>query len=704
MFRNCVLLAAAVLLVCPMAPGAAGQDAEKGDDAAAKAKQQQINEEISLNPYGRREWWLRDYPMPAAGYSAAVARFGYWGTSVEGNRSITGLYEDLSPSPFWDFDGITSDGFSTVDYSISQLNETGFNGDIYYYRPDFSADLDFDSFLKQMDQTPLRGFHEEDSPFPVMTNRLILDHDTAIRVEEVEARFKGRLTKNIRWNFDFYNLHRHGQRQVTSMAHCADMQTAAVPPVNFNVCHVTNQSQRIDWNVARFEPGLEGKWGPVTINYTREMRVFSTDDENVTAPFNHTFSGFNLGTAPVAVVPESFTQFDKIKLRADLTEKTAFYGFGYVGNTENKFRDFERDYWGYDLRLISRVSRGFTLTGYFSENAQNADKPPTALTDQGETSVANLRSNVDYDRTRTGVRGSWKPSEYFCASAFDGVVFASGYQYSHIDRDDVTYEVGNGTFEIPDTRENKLYADLSKRWNPKWSTFVRYTLRVIDDPLVGLRLSDANYPDDTSTFSNTNLPEHVNLVELGATWMPVENFVATAQVGLEQQSHDSEYANFTEDSYPFTLTAWYAPSCKWTLSAGMGYYTNWIDQDITVGFRDSGFPAFTENWSYGGRTQVYNVGARYAYTQRLFFNGNVEWLRGVNTFNAVSPPDTTLQYAEDVAGIIVEQTRVSFGVDYVLNNRFTTFARYIVKDFEDIDNGWDSGTAHMVLGGLSATF
>lgn len=751
-------MTAAALLACPMAPGAAGQDAGYGDDAAASATQQQIDEEISLNPYGKRDWWLRDYPMPAPYHSAVVGRFGYWATSVEGNESIIGLYQDLDPSPFWDFDGISSDGFSTVDFSISQLTETGFNGDLYYYRPGLSVDVDFDRYLKRLENTPLEGFHTEGGRFPVFTNELILDEDMAIRVEEIDAKFDGQLTKNVRWHFNFYNLHRHGQRQVTSLAHCFQQAATGTDPARANLCHLSNQSQRIDWNVAQFEPGVEGTWGPITVNYTREMKVFSSDDETVTRTFNN-FSqfarfpdapvnpGFRDVPMAVGLVPENFTQFDKIKLRTELTDKTSFYAFGYIGETENQFRDFERDYWGYDLRLISQISRGFSVTGYFKETSQRAGNPPELREDLGEpiarvqtagpaglpvgtplqtlggTFGNDIRSNVDYNRTQTGLRGAWKPYEYLCFGPLSGVIVSSGYEYSQISREDVTYgigasdrpaEIGTGLrnpgtlFTIKDTQENMMYFDVSKRWNPQWNTFVRYKLRIIDDPLIGLRLYDEPFqetPQHTETFSNSNLPENVNTVEIGGTWMPAENLILTAQAGIENREHSSIHADFDEQSYPMTFTAWYGATSKWSWSAGAGYYNSFIDQDITVGaFEIPGLELFTTNWDYDARTQVYNIGTRYAFTNRLSLNGNIEWLRGVNVFNAPTPPGDDLEVAEDVAGIIVEQTRFTLGADYVIGPRITAFTRYIFLDFEDIDDGWDSGTAHLLLGGLSAVF
>ena len=61
------------------------------------------------------------------------------------------------------------------------------------------------------------------------------------------------------------------------------------------------------------------------------------------------------------------------------------------------------------------------------------------------------------------------------------------------------------------------------RWSPPFDTFVRYKGRVTSDPLFGVDM----YAGET----NTSLPENQDLVEVGGTWAPAENFVASLTMG-----------------------------------------------------------------------------------------------------------------------------------------------------------------------------
>ena len=145
------------------------------------------------------------------------------------------------------------------------------------------------------------------------------------------------------------------------------------------------------------------------------------------------------------------------------------------------------------------------------------------------------------------------------------------------------------------------------------------------------------------------------------------------------------------------------------MSSGIGYYTNWIDQDITIGFREqvppgTRFPAFTEQWEYTGRAQVYNVGTSFAYTPNVILKGDVEWVRGKNQFVAPSPAGTDLASLPFFSNVIVETTRISAGVDWSLTDRIDTYFRYIYFDYDDESAALNSGTAHFFLSGLAALF
>jgi hypothetical protein len=102
---------------------------------------------------------------------------------------------------------------------------------------------------------------------------------------------------------------------------------------------------------------------------------------------------------------------------------------------------------------------------------------------------------------------------------------------------------------------------------------------------------------------------------------------------------------------------------------------------------------------------VLNVGANYAWSERLSFNGGIEYVRGVNVISNI-PNNGAISYS-DIPGyskVSVDTCRVSAGVDYLIRRNLTTYFRYNYYNYGDTVTAYDAGTAHMVLGGLTATF
>ena len=52
-----------------------------------------------------------------------AVRFGYWATETDGSKVKTGEFQDLDPSPFWDIDGLFSDGRKTLDLYGTGLDQ-----------------------------------------------------------------------------------------------------------------------------------------------------------------------------------------------------------------------------------------------------------------------------------------------------------------------------------------------------------------------------------------------------------------------------------------------------------------------------------------------------------------------------------------------------------------------------------------------------
>lgn len=501
----------------------------------------------------------------------------------------------------------------------------------------------------------------------------------------MHANFKGKLTKNVNWRLNIWGMRKKGERQVSAMAHCFNVPNGTdingnpvAGPVFGRSCHLQSQRQSIDWLTTEIEPVVEAKIGPATVEYSRTMRTFSQADQTTTRSYDD--FGF-AGDLPYAFVPDNYTEIDRVKLGIALRERLDFYANLYNGNTLNRYRRTNRRFHGFDLRMTDWSIDGVTLTGYAKKYVQTGQTPSMLFP---EESAATIRQPINYDRTRAGVKGRWRPF-YGSHSRWNGFALSSGYEYRGLERENVDFPDGTTS---PFTTSHWMHVRADMRWFAPLDTFVRYRLGFIDDPLFGIAKNGV---------TNTALPTQAHLVELGSTWTPSENFLLSATIGLENRWNKSQEADFSEDNYPIVLTAWYAPNRRWSVSGGLAFFSNWIDQDITLGQLST--PG-TTRWSYGGQSDVVNLGATYAWSDRLTLTGGFEFVRGRNSF-AQTPlwPDLN-QYSN----VVVEITRWTAGLDYLLRHGMSCYVRYQFFDYNDEREAFNSGTANMLLGGIDAVF
>jgi len=682
-----------------------------------------------------------------------AVRFGYWGTETDGSPTKTGEWQDLDPAPFWDVDGIFSDGRRTTDLYGTGLDREDTQMGLYHYNPRWSADVEYDRFPHHLDFDRYLNFPatQANPPADPDVPPLAVEHvdgiqDQAIRVQELDAKFKGKITENIGWRLEVWGMRKHGERQQAAMSHCYNLGGGAG-----RVCHISSQSQRIDWLTMEVKPVIEARFGNLTAEYSRTMRSLSTDDESLTRNYNHFFHEpwVSIGTHPFGVVPENYTQIDKLKLRYEVSDDTDVYTNMLVGDTHNKFSELSRGFHGIDARVTNRSIDGLTVVGYSKWYVENTTYPGV-FNDYnyigGLQPEDTLHRPVGYDKTSVGIKGRWRPGRKRWSSS--GLSLTSGYEYAVVAREWADYyltpnepaDVGNMPLLLAqqDTKSHIVHAGASYRWSRHLDTFLRVKTEQIEDPLLGL--SERMYD------LNTNQPEDINTVEVGGTWMPSENFLLSATFGTEQRHFDLLYnnpnpdiptpsgetnprrANFEEDNYPMTFTAWYAPTQKWSFSAGYARLTNWIDQDIRLGDAyDDGIndpvihneveadPVATA-WRYSGVAQVVNLGGSYAWNEYVKLRGGFEYVRGRNTF--VSPSPATALDADGTvivpdwstlppnAAVIVQTMKLEAGVDFWVRDNVSC---YFVYNYFDYDGRSEyellnSGTAHFFLGGVTAMF
>jgi hypothetical protein len=222
----------------------------------------------------------------------------------------------------------------------------------------------------------------------------------------------------------------------------------------------------------------------------------------------------------------------------------------------------------------------------------------------------------------------------------------------------------------------------------------------VSQPLYGVRGSNGT--------TNSSLPVHTDLVELGGTWSPAANFFANVTFGIQNRFQHSAVADFDEDSYPLTVSAWYAPTCALTFSAGYAYLTNWIQQAITLGDDfDNGAPyaPVTRNWNYGGQSEVWSLGTTYAWTRRFTLRGNLQYVQGRNEIaSTVFDEPTFGRRSRNRRGTQWTRSACRQGFDYRLPPGATSYFRYSYLDYDDSVRPAREGAAHLFLAGLSGRY
>ena len=62
-------------------------------------------------------------------------------------------------------------------------------------------------------------------------------------MEELDAKYHGKLMDNVTWRMNVWSQRKFGERQANATAHCFNFNAPAAAGTTGNVCHVLSQSQ-----------------------------------------------------------------------------------------------------------------------------------------------------------------------------------------------------------------------------------------------------------------------------------------------------------------------------------------------------------------------------------------------------------------------------------------------------------------------------
>ncbi|MCC6123637.1 MAG: hypothetical protein IT426_01610 [Pirellulales bacterium] len=734
------------------ADGQDAQPAEQGTPSAEQAGEAHLFGDIVSRTDGNPTLLSRP-----TRYSQWDTRFGWWGIWTRGSQAMTGEYQDMRSSPFFDVDGFSSDGNRTVGVTVTGTDNESTHGNLYYYKNGLTAKIDYERFPHQLNHDPLSNLVDVSDPSvqgsqvapKFVKQDLNVGQNYVLRVQEIDASFKKNLTDDLKIRLDVWGIKKDGTRQVNAVAKCYS-QTATTPPpipghppltlVGGRRCHLLSQAQQVDWINTEVKPVVEWRLGDaINIEYSRPMRNFSQNDDVTpryySAVGNLTYNATLAPSAfPYSVVDENYTQMDQLKIGCDITEDTRAYSYLMVGETVNTTNRMERYFNNVDVRVTNTSIQNVSITGYGTVFNEDESMPSnTFITSINQASLTTAPNNsrptlaninaflihpANYQRATGGLKGVWRP--WGGGYSRNGVAIVGGYEYCNLAREYSVFPLytgGSSTVPTGYIDESKTVTH-SFQIGPDWrisercDTFLRYKYQNADQPLVGVH--------PFSGAVNTLLPEKDNLVEVGFNWVPSDWLVFNATLGYENGEHHQAYGpnqfqkiNYSEENYPISFNLWYAATDRFSLSAGYAIFSNFIDQDISTadqlrypGQANSAAPV-TGRWNYGGRAQVITLGSQYTATNCLIFTGQIEWVRGNDAVSGSSmtfPGNVVVTDLGTYSAVVNETTRLTVGMDWKITPRIVNYYRYELYDFNDISPGYQTGTAQGILGGLSAYF
>ncbi len=627
-----------------------------------------------------------------------IVRAGAWGVHATGSPNKVGEYQSLMSSPFWDADGIWSNGERTVDVTVTGTDNETSDARVHYFGSHMQADVDYLRFEHQLDAHNYAGwnYNGNNTVGPSNTTTSAQDRtsivvfsrdnpnpgrDYAIRVQEFKANFKGNLTENLKWRVNVFGIDKEGDRQVNSFTHCSSATSNGSQMVNpttgvhsavtnnqlTSQCHSVSQAQHIDWQTTEVTPSLEWRIGCDTaVEYSHTIRQFTQNDQAVTYNYagnDALYTGDPTNRAGLAIVPNNQTQIDRLKFSTKIGCDTDVYMLGYAGYNKDELRDTDRTFNGADLRITNSSLEKLTLTARGKYYREDSSLPTTQL--QGNYYAednANFRDMSGSDQINRevhtfGLDARWRPFQDECGTIRSRMAIVGGYEYSTLMRENAGAELtaaNNGPFVVnggtangsvftqPNSNKNTFLVGVEEKWSACWTTYIRYKYIQTEYPLYGIT------PEAGTSVNfalNSNLPTQENRIEMGGTWTPTDTLMVNATFYIENALNDAPYVRWSSNSLPFVVSTWWAPTECWSLSAGAAVMDGYINQDVSLGqlrpIPSTNVSGLTAPWQYNSSADVFNLGSRYMITEKASLSGEFEYVHGLNSVYAPVDPATS---------------------------------------------------------------
>jgi hypothetical protein len=186
--------------------------------------------------------------------------------------------------------------------------------------------------------------------------------------------------------------------------------------------------------------------------------------------------------------------------------------------------------------------------------------------------------------------------------------------------------------------------------------------------------------------------------------------------------------DFREQNYNTTVTMWYAPTSKLSLLASVSIFSNWINQSMFLGdnYFDSeappsppsaNLPLAIQPTFYTGTANMLNLYLNYKVTENVRLTCGYQFVRGNNEFQmnatpsfafppslSTNEPKGSIVFTDlpRYSAVLVETQKITAGITWRARPSVTVYCLYNFFDYNDKTTNYNSGTAHMVMAGMSS--
>jgi hypothetical protein len=409
---------------------------------------------------------------------------------------------------------------------------------------------------------------------------------------------------------------RKGMDQARTMSKCS-------------ACHVVGMSKDISETTNEWNPSVNYRIGPISMNYDFMYRSFNSGSD---VPENLYFEAQNPGAAPgtnsdfgarlqydyddgylpFSRTPDSEKWSHKIKVKADLpADNTVNLGYVYSKAKNNDSdtgdsalygdvgEELKVDYWALNGGWHWKVNKkmAFTLKGKYHD--MDASEVGVDVRDTEDVIAGTYQTYADYlgtdfDFTRYS---AYDEDEYSLDADFAWKILKDlnlklGYELEYLNRENAEYH-----YVTDDTTTHKF--SIGSKWRPVMGLRVTadYAFTYVDDPYVfhdamcpsweeaqalGFNNVPPNYSTESwyskyvygvRTMDRSNQPETVHDIKLKTYWMATSKINTNVHMHYKiSENGDVGGNDWEQDMFNGGLNVMYTPFTKLAINFGYNYF------------------------------------------------------------------------------------------------------------------------------------